>query len=158
MNFGLNDSALTFNRYLISISNQGICHGATSISIQIQIGSRLVRRVQPSLGALALLAQFRANIQSFYPIQFLISFSFLLVFRLIHILDLAFENARLITSTSSLTDIYSISVALFLINTSKKQGGTIFSASIKEINKLLAQYKRNPGEKVIISSINTEAD
>ena len=55
-------------------------------------------------------------------------------------------------------DIYSISAAPFLINTSKKQGGTVFSASIKEIDKLLAWYKRNPGEEVTISSINTEAD
>ena len=55
-------------------------------------------------------------------------------------------------------DIYSVGAALFLINTSKKQGGTVFSASIKEINKLLAWYKRNPGEEVTISSINTEAD
>ena len=55
-------------------------------------------------------------------------------------------------------DIYSVSAAPFLINTSKKQGGTIFSASIKEINKLPAWYKRNPGEEVTISSINTETD
>ena len=55
-------------------------------------------------------------------------------------------------------DIYSVSAAPFLINTSKKQGGTVFSASIKEIDKLLAWYKRNPGEEVTISSINTEAD
>ena len=55
-------------------------------------------------------------------------------------------------------DIYSIGAAPFLINISKKQGGTVFSASIKEINKLLTWYKRNPGEEVTISSINTEAD
>ena len=67
------------------------------------MGSRLVRRVQPSSGALAPLAQFRANVQSFHPVWFLIPSSFLLVFRLVHILDLAFENASLITSPSSLT-------------------------------------------------------
>ena len=55
-------------------------------------------------------------------------------------------------------DICSVSAAPFLINASKKQGGTVFSASIKEINKLLAWYKRNPGEEVTISSINAEAD
>ena len=55
-------------------------------------------------------------------------------------------------------DICSIGAAPFLINTSKKQGGTVFSASIKEIDKLLAWYKRNPGEEVTISSINAEAD
>ena len=55
-------------------------------------------------------------------------------------------------------DIYSVSAASFLINTSKKQEETVFSASIKEINKLLAWYKRNPSEEVTISNINTEAD
>ena len=55
-------------------------------------------------------------------------------------------------------DIYSVGATPFLINTSKKQGGTVFSANIKEINKLLAWYKRNPDEEVTISSINTEAD
>ena len=55
-------------------------------------------------------------------------------------------------------DIYSVGAAPFLINASKKQGGTVFSASIKEIDELLAWYKRNPGEEVTISSINAEAD
>ena len=55
-------------------------------------------------------------------------------------------------------DIYSIRAGPFLINASKKHGGTVFSASIKEIDKLLAWYKRNPGEEVTISSINAEAD
>ena len=55
-------------------------------------------------------------------------------------------------------DIYSIRAGPFLINTSKKYRGTVFSASIKEINKLLAWYKRNQGEEVTISSINAEAD
>ena len=41
--------------------------------------------------------------QSFHPVWLLIPSSFLLVFRLVHILDLAFENASLITSPSSLT-------------------------------------------------------
>ena len=44
------------------------------------------------------------------------------------------------------------------MNASKKHGGTVFSASIKEIDELLAWYKRNPGEEVTISSINAEAD
>ena len=55
-------------------------------------------------------------------------------------------------------DICSVNAAPFLINASKKQGGTVFFASIKEIDELLAWYKRNPSEKVTISSINTEAD
>lgn len=55
-------------------------------------------------------------------------------------------------------DICSIGAAPFLINASKKYGGTVFSASIKELDKLLAWYKRNPGEEVTISSINAEAD
>ena len=55
-------------------------------------------------------------------------------------------------------DICSIRASPSLINTSKKYRGTVFSASIKEINKLLAWYKRNPGEEVTISSINAEAD
>ena len=55
-------------------------------------------------------------------------------------------------------DIYSIRAGPFLINTFKKYRETVFSASIKEINKLLAWYKRNPGEEVTISSINAEAD
>ena len=55
-------------------------------------------------------------------------------------------------------DICSIRAGPFLINASKKHGGTVFSASIKEIDELLAWYKRNPGEEVTISSINAEAD
>ena len=53
-------------------------------------------------------------------------------------------------------DIYSIRAGPFLINTSKKYGGTVFSASIKEIDKLLAWYKRNPGEEVTISSMTDQ--
>ena len=66
--------------------------GASWIQMSFQIRLAYSRPIQ------------RATAQSFYLVlpSF---FPFLLVFRLVHILDLAFENASLITSPNFLTDV-----------------------------------------------------
>lgn len=55
-------------------------------------------------------------------------------------------------------NICGIGAASFLFNTSKKQGGNIFSTSIKELDELIAWRERNPDQDITIFNINAEAE
>ena len=55
-------------------------------------------------------------------------------------------------------DICMIGAAAFMTDAKKKLEGQVFSASIKEVDELLAWHQRNEGRELSIANLNTEAD